>query len=61
MFAIVVLLLTIKFSLKIVNLWEGGMYAFSAIRLKLAFSQMSYCTFKFKSKLGLFTNCLTET
>ncbi len=25
---------------------EGGTFAFSAIRIKLAFSQMSYCTFK---------------
>ncbi len=25
---------------------EGGMFAFSAIRLKLAFSEISYCTFK---------------
>ncbi len=25
---------------------EGGTFAFSAIRLKLAFSQISYCTFK---------------
>ncbi len=24
---------------------EGGMFAFSAIRLKLAFSKISYCTF----------------
>ncbi len=28
---------------------EGGMFAFSAIRLKLAFSEISYCTFKVDS------------
>ncbi len=27
------------------DLQEGGKYAFHAIRLKLAFSKMSYCTF----------------
>ncbi len=26
---------------------EGGTFAFSAIRLKLAFSKISYCTFNF--------------
>ncbi len=31
---------------------EGGTFTFSAIRLKLAFSKISYCSFKIE-RLGL--------